>query len=69
MNLLEYQNCLAKLSFGKRLPRAVYVVREETSNFGPELDQLLAQLVELFEVGPEFNLIKFHTTELKLSFL
>src|SRR5262249_43393410 len=45
------------------------VARDAISDFGPELNQLLAQLVVVFEVGPEFNLIKFRTDELKVSFL
>ncbi len=69
MNLQEYRGCLEKLSFGKRLPGALYAAREEGSDFGPKLNQLLAQLAVVFEVGPEFNLIKFRTGELKVSFL
>jgi len=69
VNLQEYQGCLDKLTFGKRLPGALYVARDEGSDFGPELNQLLAQLAVVFEVGPEFNLIKFRTDELKVSFL
>lgn len=69
MNLQEYRSCIGKLAFGKRLPGALYVVRDSTSDFGPELNQLLAQLAVVFEVGPQFNLIKFRTDELKLSFL
>ncbi len=69
MNLQEYLGCLERLTFGKRLPGALYAAREEGSDFGPELNQLLAQLAVDFEVGPEFNLIKFRTGELKVSFL
>lgn len=69
MNLQEYRGYLEKLSFGKRLPGALYAAREEGNDFGPELNQLLAQLAVVFEVGPEFNLIKFRTGELKVSFL
>lgn len=69
MNLQEYRSCLEKLSFGKRLPGALYVARYEGADFGPELNQLLAQLAVVFGVGPEFNLIKFRTDELKVSFL
>jgi hypothetical protein len=69
VNLQEYQGCLENVSFGKRLPGALYVARDESSDFGPKLNQLLAQLATVFEVGPEFNLIKFRTEELKVSFL
>lgn len=69
MNLQKYQECVAKLSYGKRLPGAFYVFRSEQADFGQELNQLLAQLAVVFQVGPEFNLIKFRTDELKVSFL
>lgn len=69
VNLQCYQECLGRLAFGKRLPGALYVARDAGSNFGPELSQLLGQLAVVFEVGPEFNLIKFRTDELKVSFL
>ena len=69
VNLLQYQRCLEQIPFGKRLPGALYVVREEASDFGAELNQLLSQLVVVFKIGPEFNMIKFRTDELKVSFL
>jgi hypothetical protein len=69
VKLRAYQECLERLSFGKRLPGALYAARDEGSDFGPELNQLLLQLAMVFEVGPEFNVIKFRTEELKVSFL
>lgn len=69
MTLSEYQSYVAGISYGKRLPGALYVFRDATIDFGPELNRLLAQLVIVFEVGPAFNLIKFRTDELKMSFL
>lgn len=69
VNFQCYQECLRRLVFGKQLPGALYVAREGGSDFGPELNQLLAQLAVLFELGPEFNLIKFRTDEMKVSFL
>jgi hypothetical protein len=69
VDLQLYQKCVSSLGFGKRLPGALYVLRGEGIDFGAELDQLLEQLVAVFAVGPEFNLIKFRTNELKVSFL
>lgn len=69
MKLNEYQDHLSRISHGKRLPRALYVFRDTASDFGVALNQLLAQLAAVFAVGPEFNLIKFRTDELKVSFL
>jgi DNA phosphorothioation-associated putative methyltransferase len=69
VKLRVYQECLERLTFGKRLPGALYAAREEGNDFGPELNQLLLQLAVVFEVGPEFNVIKFRTEEMKVSFL
>lgn len=69
VNLPDYRACLGKLTFGKRLPGALYVSRDSAGDFGPELTTLLVQLAAVFRVGPEFNLVKFRTDELKVSFL
>ena len=69
MKLNEYQEHVGRISHGKRLHRAHYVFRDQASDFGQELNQLMAQLAVVFEVGPAFNLIKFRTDELKVSFL
>ncbi len=69
MTLNEYQGYMGQMSHGKRLPGALYVFRDEASDFGPELNKLLAQLAVVFAAGLDFNLIKFRTDELKVSFL
>ena len=69
MTLVEYQALVGKLPFGKGLPTAVYVIREADSDYGRELNQLVAMLVARHELGEQFNVIKFRTDELKASFL
>jgi hypothetical protein len=69
MTLVEYQTLVGKLPFGKSLPTAVYVFREAGSDYGRELNQLVAMLVARHELGEQFNVIKFRTDELKVSFL
>ena len=69
MDLHEYQKFVGELGFGKRLPTAVYVFRGDQVSLGEGVDRLLAQIVAAFQVGPEFNVIKFRTDELKVSFL
>ncbi len=69
VQLQEYQQHLAALPYGKRLPTAVYVYREPDSDYGPELNQVVAKLAIRHELGPDFNVIKFRTDELKVSFL
>ncbi len=72
MKLAEYQDQLARLGFGKRLPTALYVHREAASEaLGPAhpLAALLVRLAERLNAGSEYNVVKFRTTEFKVSFL
>jgi hypothetical protein len=69
MTKIQYQTLLGKIPFGKRLPTAVYVFRETNSDFGPELNQLLAILAMQHDLEDKYNVIKFRTDELKVSFL
>lgn len=69
MTLAEYQAWLAAAPYGKRLPTALYLVRDTGTSLGAELDRFVAQLVAAYQVGPEFNVLKFRTDELKVSFL
>src|ERR1035438_1449856 len=69
MNFPEYRGYLARVPFGKRLPAAVYVYRDASTRLSEPLDAFLESLVKRCEIGPEFNVVKFRTDELKISFL
>jgi hypothetical protein len=69
MTLPDYSGYVTAIPFGKRLPGAVYVLREEDFKFGEALDSLLGRLVAKYEISLEFNVLKFRTDELKISFL
>ena len=69
MQLEEYKSYVGQVPFGKRLPGAVYVLRGEGVGFGEALDSLLKRLEAKYEISPQFNVIKFRTDELKVSFL
>jgi hypothetical protein len=69
VRLEAYQKLVEALPYGKRLPTAVYVYREEGSDFGAELNHLIALLASRHAVTEQFNVIKFRTDELKVSFL
>lgn len=69
MTLADYQNLLRDLRFGKRLPTAVYVYHDAGTSLGPELDRLIQQAVITFQIAPSWNVLKFRTDELKVSFL
>jgi hypothetical protein len=65
----EYQRHLAALAYGKRLPTAIYVFRESGTDFGKELNQIISILAIQHALDDKFNVLKFRTDELKISFL
>jgi DNA phosphorothioation-associated putative methyltransferase len=69
MNLNEYKELVGRIPFGKRLATALYVHREGLAAFGKSLAEVVEQLAARFEVSAEYNLVKFRTDELKVSFL
>ena len=69
MNLDEYKEEVGRIPHGKRLPTALYVHREGLAGLGGSLGAMLDQVVARYQVSAEFNLVKFRTDELKLSFL
>jgi DNA phosphorothioation-associated putative methyltransferase len=60
---------VASLSFGKVLPTAVYVVDDPAFPVPDTLRTIADRLRTRLSLGPEFNLLKWGTRELKLSFL
>lgn len=69
MNLADYQNFLAELPFGKRLPDAHYVHVSTEDSLPFELRRLVEQIRSKCEIDVSFNLLKFRLKELKISFL
>jgi len=69
MDFVAFRELVEQIPFGKRLPKAVYVYREADSDYGAELTQLVAKLAQRHTLGNEFNVVKFRTDELKISFL
>lgn len=66
---MEYRQCVERIPFGKRVHSAVYVYRVNGATLGEKLDLLLGGLAKQCEIGQEFNVVKFRTDELKISFL
>ena len=70
VSLLRFQQRVGAIGFGNILPTALSVFRLGAGGrFGPELDRMIEQLLARYEVGPDFNGLKFRTDELKVSFL
>ncbi len=69
LSLSEYQFAVEDLDFGKRLPSAVYVFEESTHHLPAPLGPLVILLRNKLELGNEFNVLKFSTRDLKISYL
>ena len=69
MNLGEYREQVGRIPYGKRLPTALYVHSEGLACVGGSLGTVLDQVVARYQVSEAFNLVKFRTDELKMSFL
>jgi len=69
MRLQDFQTAVQAISFGKRLPNAVYVHRGDGVAFDGPLKAIVDRLAELHGVGPDFNVLKFRTDAPRLSYL
>jgi hypothetical protein len=69
MNLSEYREQVGRIQYGKRLPKTLYVHREGLAGLEGSLGAMLDQVVARYQVSAQFNVVKFRTDELKLSFL
>ena len=69
MDLADNKEHVAWIPYGKRLPTALYVHREGLAGVGGGLGAVLDRVVARYQVSVEFNLVKFRTDELKMSFL
>ena len=70
MTAAEYRQALDALPYGKRLPGAVYLIDPgDNPQIPSQLRITVAELRKRLEIGPEFNLLIFHTTSPKISFL
>ena len=69
MTFDEYRAFVEALPYGKRLPTAIYVYRAVDCQFGDEMDRILSRLCETLGASDEFNVLKFHRNELKVSLL
>ncbi|HWW01072.1 MAG TPA: hypothetical protein VNZ64_15350 [Candidatus Acidoferrum sp.] len=69
MNLSEYREQVSRIPYGKRLPGALYLHRDGLAELDGGLGEVLNQSVARCDLSAEFNVVKFRTEELKVSFL
>jgi DNA phosphorothioation-associated putative methyltransferase len=68
-HLKAYLKAIGELSFGKVLPTAIYHLDDPEFQIPESLRSISSRLRERLQLGPEFNILKWGTRELKLSFL
>ncbi len=64
-----FNAAINKLSFGKRLPSAVYVIRTDQLNTHPELCAAIRRAKIAARPPETWNLLKLHTKEFAITFL
>lgn len=69
MDLDAFRRLNRFLSFGKKLPDAVYVIRPRPENVSLELGKIIKRAVVAAEPSPSWNLLKIHTDQCALTFL
>ena len=65
----EYQELLATLPHGKRLPTAIYIHRDALAASKSAAAEFVERLAQEHQMGSEFNLIKFRVDVPKITFL
>lgn len=65
----EISAAVERLDYGKKLPAAVYVWDENGDHLTGALKVLSKELRRKLQIGSEFNVVKFHTLQPKISFL
>lgn len=68
-SLSAYQAAVASLTFGKVLPTAAYILDDPSFPVPDTLRTIADRLRERLQLGSEFNVLKWGTRELRLSFL
>jgi DNA phosphorothioation-associated putative methyltransferase len=70
MNLTQFTNWISQISFGKKLPGALYIIRPtDWSIIPPELAATIERGMIAAKPDPEWNLLKLHTDQVAISFL
>ncbi|MDA1273588.1 MAG: DNA phosphorothioation-associated putative methyltransferase [Verrucomicrobia bacterium] len=69
MNLAEYKQLLAAIPYGKRLPSALYLYRDEPLQLGDAIETLVQRAAISCGATQLYNVLKFRLDELKVSFL
>lgn len=69
MELPRIRTAIEQLEYGKKLPSAVYVWDQNGENLPITLKALVTELRRRLDLGDEFNVLKFHTLQPKVSFL
>ena len=69
MRFSEYQAALKELSFGKVLPDSVYIHVDGLDEIDGDLFELIAEVRKKLDENSEFNVLKLHKRQFRISLL
>lgn len=69
MTFSEYLSALSELAFGKQLPDAYYIHREGLGDVRGKLKRLTKSSISTLNISDDYNLIKFHKAQFRITFL
>ena len=69
MTVDEYEEALATLPFGKRLPEAVYIYRFSGYRLHPTLRKLIDDCAYWYDISRRYNVIKLYKSQPCVTFL
>jgi hypothetical protein len=69
MKLGSFRSLVNGIPFGKRLPKAVYIVRSATSLLADELIDSIRRAETAAKPDANWNLLKLHINQFAISFL
>ena len=69
MNLETYRRLVDSISYGKKLPGALYLFRPAEETVSPQFWQLVCRAEAAARPDPSWNLLKVHTDQVAFTFL
>ncbi|MDB4298267.1 DNA phosphorothioation-associated putative methyltransferase [bacterium] len=69
MKFSEYQAALKELPFGKKLPDSVYIHIDGLDGISPNLLELITEVRKKLDEHNEFNVLKLHKRQFRISLL
>ena len=69
MDMSNYRRLVGLIGFGKRLPSAIYILRQPSGRLPAETEALVAHAETAAQPSNNWNLLKLHLDEVAFTFL